>query len=240
MDFQIHTLFPEMFTSFLTSGLIEKAIKKGILNFELINIRDYTLNKHRKVDDTPYGGDAGMLLAVQPLYDSLRKNRKEDSKIIYITPSGELLTQRKIKQLVDDTSSFTLVCGHYEGFDERIFDLHKGERICIGDFICMSGEAAAFSLIEAIARCYDGVISNSSSLEKESFSEGILEYAQFTKPSDIHGLKVPDVLLTGHHMNIEKYRRLDSLYKTFVYRPDLFIKQTLTNEEIDYILSKIE
>jgi len=240
MNFQIHTLFKDIFNSFLSTSLISKAIENNILQFNMVDIRDYTKDKHRKVDDSPYGGGAGMLMSVEPLYESLIQNPLTNSKVIYMTPSGKLLKQKDVKSMALNYDNFTIVCGHYEGFDNRIFDLVPGEQISLGDFICMSGETTAMCLIEALARYKEGVISNSESLEKESYNEESLEYPQYTKPQNYKNYEVPEILLSGHHAKIEKYRKNESIFKTFCLRPDLFIKLHMDNIEIDYLLDKVE
>ena len=204
MQIDILTLFPEMFNGFLTESIIKRAIEKEKVKINIINFRDYTTDPHGKVDDTPFGGGAGMVLQVEPIYNALEKIKTKDSHIILLTPSGKTFNQQKAKTLTKH-NHIILICGHYEGFDDRIKQL-VDEEISIGDFILTGGELPAMMISDAIIRLLDGVI-NKESLESESFNEELLDYPVYTKPRDFKGMKVPEVLLSGDHKKIEEYRK---------------------------------
>lgn len=211
MQIDILTLFPEMFNGFLTESIIKRAIEKEKVKINIINFRDYTTDPHGKVDDTPFGGGAGMVLQVEPIYNALEKIKTKDSHIILLTPSGKTFNQQKAKTLTKH-NHITLICGHYEGFDDRIKQL-VDEEISIGDFILTGGELPAMMISDAIIRLLDGVI-NKESLESESFNEELLDYPVYTKPRDFKGMKVPEVLLSGDHKKIEEYRKQEQIRLT--------------------------
>lgn len=211
MQIDILTLFPEMFNGFLTESIIKRAIEKEKAKINIINFRDYTTDPHGKVDDTPFGGGAGMVLQVEPIYNALENIKTKDSHIILLTPSGKTFTQQKAKTLTKH-NHIILICGHYEGFDDRIKQL-VDEEISIGDFILTGGELPAMMISDAIIRLLDGVI-NKESLESESFNEELLDYPVYTKPRDFKGMKVPEVLLSGDHKKIEEYRKQEQIRLT--------------------------
>lgn len=213
MQIDILTLFPEMFNGFLTESIIKRAIEKEKvkININIINFRDYTTDPHGKVDDTPFGGGAGMVLQVEPIYNALENIKTKDSHIILLTPSGKTFNQQKAKTLTKH-NHIILICGHYEGFDDRIKQL-VDEEISIGDFILTGGELPAMMISDAIIRLLDGVI-NKESLESESFNEELLDYPVYTKPRDFKGMKVPEVLLSGDHKKIEEYRKQEQIRLT--------------------------
>ena len=211
MQIDILTLFPEMFNGFLTESIIKRAIEKEKVKINIINFRDYTTDPHGKVDDTPFGGGAGMVLQVEPIYNALEKIKTKDSHIILLTPSGKTFNQQKAKTLTKH-NHIILICGHYEGFDDRIKQL-VDEEISIGDFILTGGELPAIMISDAIIRLLDGVI-NKESLESESFNEELLDYPVYTKPRDFKGMKVPEVLLSGDHKKIEEYRKQEQIRLT--------------------------
>lgn len=218
MKIDILTLFPEMFSP-LNSSILKRAVDAGILEFNLINIRDFSKDKHKKCDDYPFGGGAGMLMSVQPIYDAIKSVQKENSKIIFPSPRGAKFDHKKAKEL----SSFKhliFVCGHYEGVDERIFELFDMEEISLGDYVLTGGELPSMVMIDSLSRFVDGVISKES-LENESFSNGLLEYPQYTRPAVFEGIKVPEVLLSGNHQEVEKWRKEESLKRTKKSRKDL-------------------
>ena len=206
MQIDILTLFPEMFEGFLTESIIKRAIEKELVKINIINFRDYTTDPHGKVDDTPFGGGAGMVLQIEPIYNALEKIKTDDSHIILLTPSGKTFNQKKAKNL-SNYKHLILICGHYEGFDYRITEL-VDEEISIGDFILTGGELPAMMISDAIIRLIPGVIS-SESLESESFDDELLDYPVYTKPREFKGMKVPDVLLSGDHAKIKEYRELE-------------------------------
>lgn len=211
MQIDILTLFPEMFNGFLTESIIKRAIEKEKVKINIINFRDYTTDPHGKVDDTPFGGGAGMVLQVEPIYNALENIKTKDSHIILLTPSGKTFNQQKAKTLTKH-NHIILICGHYEGFDDRIKQLID-EEISIGDFILTGGELPAMMISDAIIRLLDGVI-NKESLESESFNEELLDYPVYTKPRDFKGMKVPEVLLSGDHKKIEEYRKQEQIRLT--------------------------
>lgn len=204
MKIDILTIFPSMFEGFLNESIIKRAIDKGKVKINLINFRDYTLDPHGKVDDTPFGGGAGMVLMIQPIYDALMSIKTKDSYVILLTPGGNVFNQRKAREFVK-YKHLILICGHYEGFDDRIKSL-VDEEISIGDFILTGGEIPAMVISDAVIRLIDGVI-NKDSLISESFDSNLLDYPVYTKPREFKGMKVPEILLSGDHKKIEEYRR---------------------------------
>lgn len=219
MKFSILTLFPEMF-DILKTSIIGKGIEKGLIEIEVINIRDFSKNKHKKVDDMPYGGGAGMLMMPDVVYDAYESTKTENAKVIYLTPQGKTLNQEKVKSLSQE-KHIILLCGHYEGIDQRVLDEIVDEEISIGDYVLTGGELPSMVLIDGISRYVDGVIGKES-VREESFTDGnLLEYPQYTRPKEFHGIKVPEVLLSGHHENIQKWRKEKSLEITKNKRPDL-------------------
>ena len=218
MRFDILTLFPEMFKT-LNQSVIGKAIEKELININIINIRDFSKDKHKKVDDTPYGGGAGMVIKPDVVYDAYKSVEDKNAKVIYLSPQGKTLTQEKVKSLSKE-KHIILLCGHYEGIDQRVLEKVVDEEISIGDYVLTGGELPAMVLIDAVSRHIDGVISKEST-EEESFSEGLLEYPQYTRPEIFLGEKVPEILLSGHHEKIKKWREEKSLEITRQKRPDL-------------------
>ena len=224
MKITILTLFPKMFDA-LNESLIGKAINKGLLDIEVVNFRDFSLDKHKKTDDYAFSGGAGMVLTPQPIYDAIQSVLTPDSYVVYMSPKGTPLTQNKVKQLAREIKHLIIICGHYEGLDERIIDLCVNEQISIGDFILTGGEIPALALVDSVSRYVDGVLHNSESVEDESFSEGLLEYPQYTRPQEFMGLRVPDVLLNGNHKEIAKWKQEQKILETKKYRPDLLNKK---------------
>ncbi len=219
MKFDVLTLFPQMFQS-LKESVIGKAIEKELIDINLINIRDFSKDKHKKVDDTPYGGGAGMVIRPDVVYDAYNSiANKEEAKVIYLSPQGKVLNQQKVESLSKE-KHIILLCGHYEGIDQRVIDEIVDEEISIGDYVLTGGELPAMVLIDSVSRYIDGVLSESST-EEESFSNGMLEYPQYTRPEEFLGIKVPEVLKSGHHGNIKKWREEQSKKITGKKRPDL-------------------
>lgn len=218
MKFNILTLFPEMFDA-MQKSIIGKAIEKEIIEINLINIRDFSKNKHNKVDDTPYGGGAGMVMRPDVVYDAYKSVENKNAKVIYMTPQGKQLNQQKVEELSKE-KNLIILCGHYEGIDQRVIDEIIDEEISIGDYVLTGGEIPAMVLIDSVSRYIEGVISKESTSE-ESFSNGLLEYPQYTRPEIFNDKKVPEVLISGHHQNIEKWRKEKSLEITRKKRPDL-------------------
>lgn len=218
MKFDILTLFPEMFTG-LYESIIGRAEKEGKLEINLINIRDFSKNKHKKVDDYPYGGGAGMVIRPDVVYDAYNSLNSKNAKVIYLSPQGKTLTQEKVQELSKE-SHLILLCGHYEGIDERVLEQIVDEEISIGDYVLTGGELPAMVLIDAVSRYITGVINEKSVIE-ESFSNGLLEYPQYTRPEEFLNKRVPEVLLSGHHKNIMEWRQKKALENTYKKRPDL-------------------
>lgn len=233
MKFDVLTLFPEMFEP-VKQSVIGRATQKNLLEINLINIRDFSKDKHKKVDDTIYGGGAGMLMKPDVVYDAYNAVKTEKSKVIYLTPQGNVLCQSKVESLAKE-EHLILLCGHYEGIDQRVIDKIVDEEISIGDYVLTGGEIPAMVLIDSVARYVDGVIDNES-ISEESFSkDGLLEYPQYTRPEIFEGVSVPEVLQSGHHENINKWRRKEAIRVTYLKRPDLLEKANLTDEEKEYI-----
>lgn len=218
MRIDILTLFPESF-SYLDSSILKRAKEKGLIEINLIDIRTFSLDKHKKCDDYPFGGGAGMLMSAQPIYDAVKSVQKENSHIVFASPSGQPLSVDMAKEL-SQKEHLIFICGHYEGIDQRVLDLLKPQEITIGDYVLTGGELPTMVIIDCLSRFIDGVIAKES-LEEESFSSGTLEYPQYTRPAVFEGLEVPSVLLSGNHQEIAKWRKQKSEEKTKKVRPDL-------------------
>lgn len=221
MKINVLTLFPEMFTAVTESSILGKAAEKGILDINLINIRDFSKDRHNKADDTPYGGGVGMVMFCQPIFDALRSIGAEGKKIIYMSPRGSVLNQGKIEELAS-LDEMTVLCGHYEGVDQRVLDYWNMEEISIGDYVLTGGELAAMVMIDAVSRFVPGVLGTSESAADESIYSGLLEYDQYTKPRVYEGLEVPEVLFNGNHKLIHLWQFRKSLELTKEKRPDLW------------------
>ncbi len=232
MKFDILTLFPEMFEP-MKQSIIGRAIEKELLEINFINIRDFSKDKHKKVDDTIYGGGAGMLIKPDVVWDAYQSVKSEKSKVIYLSPQGKTLCQSKVEELARE-NHLILLCGHYEGIDQRVIDKIVDEEISIGDYVLTGGEIPAMVLIDSVSRYIEGVI-NFESTSEESFSKGLLEYPQYTRPENFLGIQVPEILKSGHHENIEKWRRKEAIKTTYIKRPELLKKAKLTDEEIEYV-----
>lgn len=218
MKFDVLTLFPEMFQP-LNKSIIGRAREKQLININLVNIRDFSKDKHKKVDDTPYGGGPGMILMPDIVYDAYKSVKSKKAKVIYMSPQGQTLNQKKVEELANQ-EHLIIICGHYEGIDQRVLDKIVDEEISIGDYILTGGEIPAMILIDSVSRYVKGVLKKDS-INEESFSKGLLEYPQYTRPEIFEGQKVPEILLSGHHENINKWRREQSLKITKSKRPDL-------------------
>ena len=222
MKFDILTLFPEMFTP-LKESIIGRAVQNNLIEMNLINIRDFSKDKHKKVDDTPYGGGAGMVIRPDVVYDAYSSINTNNAKVIYMSPKGTRLNQEKVKQLSQE-SHIVILCGHYEGIDQRVLDEIVDEEISIGDYVLTGGELPAMILIDTVSRYVEGVLSKDS-VSEETFSNGLLEYPQYTRPEEFRGKKVPEVLISGHHQNIKKWREERAIELTKKNRPDLLKKE---------------
>lgn len=224
MIFDVLTLFPEIIQSYCDVSIMKRAKESGIFAVNTVNPRDFTLNKHKKVDDTPYGGGAGMVLAPQPYIDAYESVAKlENSITVMLSPQGEPLSEKLVLELAN-YDQIIMLCGHYEGFDERIREIIKPKEISIGDFVLTGGELPSLCLIDAVSRKLNGTLGKIESAEEDSFSNGLLEYPQYTKPRDFRGYKVPEVLLNGNHKEINEFRFQEQLERTKTRRPDLYKK----------------
>lgn len=227
MRFHIMTLFPEIFNSYMDESIMKRAVEKGIIEVHIYNIRDFSNNKHKKVDDYPFGGGAGMVMTPQPIYDTynhiITTHNINNPSVIYLTPKGKVYNQSIAKQL-SLKEDIILLCGHYEGIDERIIDLIVTDEISIGDYVLTGGELPALIMIDSISRLIPGVLNQEESFEEESFKDNLLEYPHYTRPRDFEGLKVPEVLLSGNHKKIDEWRREESIRITKERRFDLYKK----------------
>lgn len=233
MKIDILTLFPEFFISPLQESILKRAQEKEICEINTINIRDYAEDKHKKVDDYPYGGGSGMLMKADIISRAINACKNENTRVVLMSPQGQILKQKKIIEMVEH-EKIVIICGHYEGIDERAMKL-VDEEISIGDFILTGGEIPALALIDAIVRMLPGVLGDKHSTTEESFMEGLLEYPQYTRPAEIDGALVPEVLLSGHHENIRKWRKKQSLVRTFLKRPDLLLMKDFDQEEKEFL-----
>lgn len=233
MRITIATIFPEMFEGFISTSIIKKAVLKGLVEIDTVDIRAFTLDKHRRVDDYPFGGGQGLVMMAQPVIDALNSVKTPQSKVIYLTPVGEVFSQPKAKEFVM-LEHIILLCGHYEGIDERIMD-SVDMCLSIGDFVLTGGEVAAMVVTDAVVRLIDGVITEASH-QQESFEGDLLEYPQYTRPADYLGKTVPEVLLSGNHEVIRQWRLKESIRKTLQYRPDLLKKRIFSKEEKKMLL----
>ena len=229
MNFYVMTLFPEMIEQGLNTSIIGRAIEKNLLSLKAVNIRDYTLDKHKRVDDYPYGGGAGMLMTVEPVirtFETIKQDIKEKTgneqrpRVVYLTPWGHTFNQTMAKEFAKE-DNLVFLCGHYEGIDERALEEVATDFVSIGDYVLTGGELPAMVMIDAISRLLPGVLNNKDSAEYESFTGNLLEHPQYTRPEDYKGKKVPEVLLSGHHAKIEAWKKEQSLLRTKKYRPDL-------------------
>ena len=222
MNFDVMTLFPEMIGSYCSFSILKRAVESGVISVNTIDPRDFTLDKHKKVDDTPYGGGAGMVLMAQPYVDAYESIKQGENTItVMLSPQGQPLTDSVVNELAK-YDQIILMCGHYEGFDERIRDIIKPREISLGDFVLTGGELPALCLIDAVSRKVEGTLGKIESADEDSFSNGLLEYPHYTKPREYRGLKVPEVLLNGNHKEITNFRFEQSLERTKVKRPDLY------------------
>lgn len=236
MNFHIMTLFPEMVMDGLNTSITGRACKQGLINIEAVNIRDFTDEKHGHVDDYPYGGGAGMVMQPMPIYKCYNHivekigNPDKKPKVVYMTPQGRTFNQEIAKEYSTE-DDLIILCGHYEGVDERILEMIVDDNISIGDFVLTGGELPAMVVVDAISRLVPGVLNNDVSAQTESFEDGLLEYPQYTRPVEFMGKRVPDVLLSGHHKNIESYRLEEAIKRTKERRPDMYEKYIETKEK---------
>jgi tRNA (guanine37-N1)-methyltransferase len=233
MNIDVLTLFPEMFEGVFGHSILKKAAENEAVTYNVVNFREYADNKHKTVDDYPYGGGAGMVLKPQPIFDAvedLRSKSGASPRVILLCPQGERYTQRKAEELAE-ADHLIFVCGHYEGYDERIREHVVTDEISIGDFVLTGGELGAMVVIDSVVRLLPGVLGNQESHMKDSFSTGFLEHPHYTRPADFRGIKVPDVLMSGNHRLVEEWRAKESLRRTYLRRPDLLEDAELTTEQ---------
>lgn len=233
MNFHVMTLFPELIEQGLNTSILGRAIKNDLISLNAVDIRDFSENKHRRVDDYPYGGGAGMVMAAEPIircYEHIKQSMTNQARVIYLTPQGQVFNQKIAKELAKE-EELIFLCGHYEGIDERVLEMIVTDYVSIGDYVLTGGELPAMVMIDAISRLIPGVLNNDVSAEFESLQDNLLEYPQYTRPEEIFGSKVPEVLLSGHHANIDKWRREQSIMRTSDRRPDLIENAVLTMKE---------
>lgn len=242
MNYYILTLFPEMVMAGLNTSIIGRAKEKGLLSIEAVNIREFTENKHNRVDDYPYGGGAGMVMQAQPVYDAychVKEKIGKKPRVLYMTPQGKTFHQTMAEEFAKE-EELVFLCGHYEGIDERVLDEIVTDYVSIGDYVLTGGELPAMVMIDAISRLLKDVLHNDTSAEFESFHDNLLEYPQYSRPETWNGKKVPEVLLSGHHANIEKWRREQSIMRTVEWRPDLMEHAVLSKKEKIFLENYLE
>ncbi|WP_132746084.1 tRNA (guanosine(37)-N1)-methyltransferase TrmD [Scopulibacillus darangshiensis] len=237
MRIDVLSLFPEMFKAVFEQSILKKAADSGSVSYDVTNFRDYAENKHQRVDDYLYGGGAGMLLMAQPIFDAvaaLRKRSDSKPRIVMMTPQGERYQQRHAENLAKE-DHLIFLCGHYEGFDERIREQLVTDEISIGDYVLTGGELASMVVIDSVVRLLPGVLGNETSAHTDSFSNGLLEHPQYTRPADFRGLKVPDALISGNHALVDEWRHKESLRRTYLRRPDLLSDRDITEQEAKWL-----
>lgn len=237
MQFDVMTLFPQMIESYVNESILGRAIKANIINVKTHNIRDFSIDKHRKTDDTPYGGGMGMLMTAQPIvdcYDSFKDSLSSNNKVVYLSPKGKVFNHTKALEL-SKLDGIVFLCGHYEGVDQRAIDMIVDEEISVGDFVLTGGELACLTIIDAVSRLIDGVLSDQICYKDESVASGLLEYPQYTKPYDFRGQKVPDILISGNHSLIDKWRREKALELTSQLRPELLNSAHLSKNDVLFL-----
>ncbi|MBO5199566.1 MAG: tRNA (guanosine(37)-N1)-methyltransferase TrmD [Lachnospiraceae bacterium] len=239
MNYHVLTLFPDMIEQGLHTSILGRAMEKGLISLSTIDIRDYSMNKHNRVDDYPYGGGAGMVMAPGPVYRACEAAKAgipegRRARVIYLTPQGKVFNQELAKEFAKE-EDLIFLCGHYEGIDERVLDMVVTDYVSIGDYVLTGGELPVMVMIDVISRLVPGVLGNETSADSESFENHLLEYPQYTRPEEFMGEKVPEVLLSGHHANIERWRRDQSLLRTMKNRPDLFEKVELDKKDRGFL-----
>ncbi|MDD6573280.1 MAG: tRNA (guanosine(37)-N1)-methyltransferase TrmD [Thermoflexaceae bacterium] len=242
MNFHVMTLFPEMIINGMNTSITGRAMEKGLITVNAVNIRDFTKNKHLKVDDYPYGGGAGLVMQAEPVYlayESIEKKLSKKPRVIFVTPCGKTFNQTMAEEFSKE-EELVILCGHYEGIDERVLEMIVTDQVSIGDYVLTGGELPAMVMMDCIARLVPGVLHNDVSAEFESFHENLLEYPQYTRPEEFMGKSVPEILLSGHHANVEKWRREQSLIRTAKYRPDLLEKAELTDKEKEWLVQNLK
>ena len=238
MNFYVLTLFTQMIDECMSYSIMGRAQKEGLINIKTVDIRDFSNDKHRKVDDYPYGGGAGMVMKPQPVYDAYKSLNVDKARVIYMTPQGRPFNQEIAKELSKE-ENIVIICGHYEGIDERVIEEIVTDEISMGDFVLTGGEIAAMAVIDAVARLKPGVLGKEESFMDESFSDGLLEYPQYTRPPEFMGRAVPPVLLSGDHAKVDKWRHEQSLIRTYNKRPDILESIELSKKDSDFLKSYI-
>lgn len=242
MRFYVLTLFPDMIRDGFQTSITGRAVEKGILSLETVNIRDFSVNKHQRVDDYPYGGGAGMVMQAEPVYlayESVAKKLTKKPRVLYMSPQGKVFHQKMAQELARE-EELVFLCGHYEGIDERVLEEIVTDEVSIGDYVLTGGELPALVMMDAISRLLEGVLHNEESAEFDSFSDNLLEYPQYSRPQNWRGKEVPEILLSGHHLNVEKWRREQSLLRTRKRRPDLLETANLTKEDKKFLAKLTE
>lgn len=237
MKFHVMTLFPEMVMNGLNTSILGRAAAKGLVSFDAVNIRDYTLERHGQVDDYPYGGGAGMVMQAEPIYrayEAIAGRSGKKPRVVYMTPQGRVFNQ-KIAEELSREEELVFLCGHYEGVDERVLDMIVTDFLSAGDYVLTGGELPAMMMIDCISRLIPGVLNNGDSAEFESFHDNLLEYPQYTRPEEFMGRKVPEILLSGHHANIDRWRREQSIIRTLERRPELLADAVLSKKEQQFL-----
>ena len=240
MNFYVLTLFTQMIDDCMSHSIIGRARKEGLINIKAVDIRDFSNDKHRHVDDYPYGGGVGMVMKPQPVYDAYKSLNieKQKARVIYMTPQGKPFDQKTAQELSKE-ENIVIICGHYEGIDERVIEEIVTDEISMGDFVLTGGEIAAMAVIDSVSRLKPGVLGKEESFMDESFSDGLLEYPQYTRPPEFMGRKVPDVLLSGNHQNVDKWRHEQSLIRTYEKRPDIYSKLELNKKDYKFMKNYI-
>ncbi len=242
MRFYVLTLFPDMIRDGFQTSITGRAVENGILSLETVNIRNFSVNKHQRVDDYPYGGGAGMVMQAEPVYlayESVAKRLTKKPRVLYMSPQGKVFHQRMAEELARE-EELVFLCGHYEGIDERVLEEIVTDEVSIGDYVLTGGELPALVMMDAISRLLEGVLHNEESAEFDSFSDNLLEYPQYSRPQNWRGKEVPEILLSGHHLNVEKWRREQSLLRTRKRRPDLLETANLTKEDKKFLAKLTE
>ncbi len=241
MNYHVLTLFPDMIRDGFQTSITGRAAEKGLLSLTTVNIRDFSVNKHNRVDDYPYGGGAGMVMQAEPVYlayESVAEKLPKKPRVLYMSPQGKVFNQRMAEELAGE-EELVFLCGHYEGIDERVLEEIVTDEVSIGDYVLTGGELPALVIMDAVSRLLEGVLHNEESAQFDSFSDNLLEYPQYSRPEEWRGKKVPPILLSGHHANVEKWRREQSLMRTRERRPDLLEEASLTKEDKKF-LAKLE
>lgn len=237
MNFYVLTLFPDMIRDGFQTSITGRAVEKGLLSLETVNIRDFSVNKHQRVDDYPYGGGAGMVMQAEPVYlayESVARRLLKKPRVLYMSPQGKVFHQKMAEELARE-EELVFLCGHYEGIDERVLEEIVTDEVSIGDYVLTGGELPALVIMDAVSRLLEGVLHNEESAEFDSFSDNLLEYPQYSRPQNWRGKEVPPILLSGHHVNVEKWRREQSLMRTKERRPDLLSGANLTEEDKKFL-----